>query len=118
MCANDKTADPDSGARESNRLRTIGVAVLLLGIGSACIVYWMGTRSADVTDDASMAGFSKADSRQMGMLYGQMGIMIQDLLDDLKRPGIQAVIILVVAGFVAAGCFYFARPPERADEPE
>ena len=99
------------------RLRTIGVIVLLLGIGSACIVYWMGTRSVDLADDPSMTGFYKADSRQMGMLYGQMGLMIQDLLEDLKRPGTQAAIIGVVAALVASGCFYFGRHPDSDDEP-
>jgi hypothetical protein len=64
-----------------------------------------------------MAGFNKADSRQMEMLYGQMGVMMQELIDDLKRPATQAIIILVMAGLIAVGCFYFSRPPEKADEP-
>jgi flagellar basal body-associated protein FliL len=116
MAANGETSNRDSGSRGRTRLRIIGVVALLLGLGSAGIVYWMGTRAADVSDDSSMAGFNKADSRQMGMLYGQMGVMMQELIDDLKRPSIQAIIILVIAALVAVGCFYFARPPEKEDE--
>ena len=32
----------------------IGIIVLLLGIGGAGMVYWLGTRSPDVMDDLSM----------------------------------------------------------------
>jgi hypothetical protein len=99
------------------RLRIIGVIVLLLGIGSAGAVYWIRTRSADLNDDPSMAGYYKIQSRQMGMLYGNMGLLIQDLLDDLKRPGTQAIIIIVVATIVSFGCFHFARWLDHDDEP-
>jgi hypothetical protein len=34
--------------------------------------------------------------------------VIDGLLDDLKRPGNQAALIVVVTGLIAAGCFYFA----------
>lgn len=91
--------------------------MLVLGIGSACLVYWMGTRAADFTDDPSMAGYNKPESRQMGVLYGKMGLMIDDFLDDLKRPGTQATIIVAAAALVASGCFYFARLSEHDDEP-
>jgi hypothetical protein len=93
----------------------MGIIVLLLGIGSASIVYWLGTRSADLAADPSTVGYYKASSRQMGILYGQMGILIEDLFDDLKRPGVQAAIIVAIATVIAFGCFYFARPQETAD---
>jgi len=53
---NVKTPNPDSLSKQSARLRIIGVIVLLLGIGSACIVHWIGIRSADLSDDPSMGG--------------------------------------------------------------
>ncbi len=53
----------------------------------------------------------------MGVLYGKMGLMIDDFLDDLKRPGTQATIIVAAAALVASGCFYFARLSEHDDEP-
>lgn len=107
---------PHVPSRRQARLRTVGVLVFLLGIGSAEMVYWMGTRSPDLTDNLSMVGYNRTRSRQMGMLYGKMGLMIDDLTDDLKRPGTQAAIIATLSVFVASACFYLARPLNQGDE--
>ena len=112
---NVKTPSPDSSSKQSARLRIIGVIVLLLGIGSACIVYWIGIRSADLSDDPSMVRDNIAASRQMGILYGKMGLLIEDWSDELKRPGTQAIIIAGAATLVALGCFYFARLLDNDD---
>ena len=118
MTVNDKTPSPDSSSkRRARRLRTIGLIVLVLGLGGAGLVYWLGTRSPDVMDDLSMVGFNKARTRQMGMLYGKMGPVIEGWFDDLKQPGTQAEIIVVVSTLIAAGCFYFARLLDHDDEP-
>jgi flagellar basal body-associated protein FliL len=117
MMANDKTADPHSSSKRAARLRLIGIIVLLLGIGGAGVVYWLGTRSPDVSDDLSMVGYNKARTRQMGMLYGKMGPVIEEWSDDLKQPGTQAKIIVGVSILAAAGCFYFARLLGHDDEP-
>jgi hypothetical protein len=109
------SSSPDSSSRQCARLRSIGVIVLLLGIGSACIVYWVGIRSADLSDDPSMARDNIAASRQMGILYGKMGLLIDDWSDELKRPGTQAIIIAAAATLVALGCFYFARLLDNDD---
>jgi len=95
----------------------IGVIVLVLGIAGAGIVYWLGTRSPDVSDDLSMVGYNKAQTRQMEQLYGKSGLLIEEWLDDLKQPGTQATIIAAVSIVVAAGCFYFARLSDDEDEP-
>jgi hypothetical protein len=94
----------------------MGVFVLVLGIGSAGMVYWLGTRSANLNDDLSMVGFNRAEQRQMGQLYGKMGLLIEEWSDDLKQPGTQAVLITAVSTLVAAGCFYFARLLESDKE--
>ena len=86
-----------------------GVIVLLLGISSACLVYWIGTRSPDLSDDLSMVRFNKAESRQMAMLYGKMGLLIEDWVNDLKQPDTQATLIVTTSILIALGCFYFAR---------
>ena len=117
MMAKDKTADPHSSSRRAARLRLIGIIVLLLGIGGAGVVYWLGTRSPDVMDDLSMVGYNKAQTRQMGMLYGKMGPAVEQFFDDLNQPGTQAEIIVAVSILVAAGCFYFARLLDHDDEP-
>ena len=117
MTLNDEKTSPDSSSKRAARLRMIGVIVLLLGIGGAGLVYWLGTRSPNVMDDLSMVGFNKARTRQMGMLYGKMGPVIEEWFDDLKQPGTQAEIIVVVSTLIAAGCFYFARLLDHDDEP-
>ena len=87
--------------------------MLALGIAGAGFVYWMGTRSGSLSDDPAMAGYNKAGVQQMGVLYGKMGLMIDDLSDDLKRPGTQAGLILVASTLLAAACFYLGRPVDH-----
>ena len=120
MTVNDQTPAPGPSRNQRARLRIIGVVVILLGIGSAGIVYWIGTRSADSTEDPLLAGYSgaqsRAESRQMGLLYGKSGVLIDDLWNDLKRPGTQAAIIAGVSALIAFGCFYLARPLDSDGE--
>jgi hypothetical protein len=118
MVVNDETPSPDSSSQKhSRRLRIIGVIVLLLGMGSARLVYWLGTRSPDIMNDLSMVGYNRAQSQQMGVLFGKMGVMIDDFLNALKRPGVQATLIVVAATLIALGCFYFARLMDNDDKP-
>jgi hypothetical protein len=94
----------------------IGVIVLALGIGGAGILYWLRTRSPDFSDDLSMVGYNRAQTRQMGQLYGKQGLLIEQWSNDLKQPGTQAIIILIFSTVIAAGCFYFARLLDYDDE--
>jgi hypothetical protein len=120
MNAGDKIPAALSPARRRvRRWRMAGLAVLLLGLAGAGAVCWLGTRAANLGDDISMAGYSKAETRQMGLLYGQQGLLIENLQDDLKQPGTQAIIIIIGAAIIAAGVFYFARILElEADDAE
>jgi len=117
----DEIDSPASKARRrARRLRLTGIMALLLGIVGAGFVYWLGTRSPDMSDDLSMVGFDKAAQRQMGMLYGKQGELIEDWSNDLKQPGTQAILIIGASILIAAGFFYFARlfdaDAENADE--
>jgi hypothetical protein len=105
-----------SSKRRARRLKITGVVALALGITAAGIVYWLGTRSPDLSGDLSMIGYNKPAERQMEILYGKSGELIEDWSNDLKQPGTQAVIIVVAAVLVAAGCFYFARLLDYDDE--
>jgi hypothetical protein len=109
MPVNDQTAGSNPSHKQHKRLKTAGIIVLVLGLTGAGVVYWMGTHSSALTEDELMPGNARAESRQMGLLYGRMGILISQWSDDLKQPGTQAVIIAVVSILIAAGCFYFAR---------
>lgn len=81
---------------------------LVIGIASACVLYWARTRTADVMDDPAMAGYSKPELMQMEVMYGKMGMMSSDLLNDLKQPKTQAILIVAISAVVAVGCFLLA----------
>jgi hypothetical protein len=115
MTVNDDTSAPKRSSRRRAHLRLAGIIVLGLGISGAGMVYWWGTRSPDLNDDPSMLGYNKAEQRQMGRLYGKMGLLIDDWMDDLKRPGTQAFLIAGFSVLVAGGCFHFARLLEHDD---
>ena len=59
-----------------------------------------------------MVGFRRSEERQMGVLYGKQGQLIEAINDSLKQPGTQALLILGVAVVVAAGCMHLARVVE------
>ncbi len=64
-----------------------------------------------------MQGYSNPQRRQMGVLYGKMGILVEDLEDDLKQPGTQAILIAGLSGIIAGGFFFFARIEPRKGAP-
>ncbi|HET6464290.1 MAG TPA: hypothetical protein VFH55_01610 [Nitrospiria bacterium] len=111
-----ETNDPGSSGKRHARLRAIGVIVFLLGMSGAALVYWLGTRSPDLTDNPLMAGMPKVEARQMGYLYGKMGLVILHLQDNLSRPGTQAILIAAISTLIAFGCFYFARSSDDDDK--
>jgi hypothetical protein len=106
---------PPSRRRWKLRLRLAGTAVLLAGTGGAILAYRMSTRYAEMMKDPSMAGFYKARTRQMGEMYGQMGVVAERFLDGLKDPGTQAKLILGCSILVAVICFHLARRVESVD---
>ena len=116
-----ETPGPIASARQrARKFRVTGVVILTLGIVVAGVVYWLGTRSPDLSASPSMAGYDKPVQRQMAMLYGRQGRLIEEWSDDLKQPGTQAFLIVAAAALVAGVCFYFARlsdfDSELADE--
>lgn len=96
---------PQAGAR----LRTLGILVLLLGLGGAGAVYWTGAPPEDLSADPATARAYRTGTRDIEVNFGKMGLLMNDLLDDLKYPGTQAAIIATVSLTVASGCFYFAQ---------
>jgi hypothetical protein len=110
MKAGDKMPATLSPARRRvRRCRIAGVSVLLLGFAGAGAVYWFGTKTPKLGDDLSMAAYAKAETRQMGQLFGQQGLLIEDLKNALQQPETQAVLIVIGAAIIAAGVFYFAH---------
>lgn len=103
-----------NSALHPRRLRITGISLFVLGLLLASILYF--GRKPDLPEDASTVGFYKSTSRQMGVMYGQFGVMVDDLAADLKRPGVQAVIVLVLAAIAAIVCFHLARLCEAEAE--
>jgi hypothetical protein len=112
---NDPITGPAPFRQPGKRLRLIGVIVLLLGLAGAGTVYWLGTHSGEPTEGELLPGNARAESHQMGVLYGKMGILISQWSDDLKQPGTQGVLIAGGCILIAAGCFYFARLSDDDD---
>lgn len=66
-----------SSLKQSERLRVVGILVLVLGIAGACLFYGIEARSAAPTMDELLPGYASA----------------------------QAIIIATVSALVALGCF-------------
>ena len=117
MRANDQTDGFMSpGKLRARRFRLVGALIFLMGLAAASTVYWLGTRAPDLSNDPSMVGFDRAARRQIGVLYGRFGELTEDLSEYLKRPGVQAGIIVLVSAVLGYGCFFFARSLEYEDE--
>ena len=101
-------ASASKSERFRARFRAAGVLVLVLGISGAGLLYWIRTRSPDPADDPLLAGYAKPEMRQMEILYGKMGQISMDLMADLKRPAVQAIVIAVASIAVALACFFVA----------
>jgi len=114
MTVLDKT--PQNSKRRAAKLRIIGIVVPGLGIAGAGLIYWLGSRSQDLNNDPAMLGYNRAETRQMGLLYGKSGLLMDDWLNDLKQPGVQALIILAFSAVIAFVCLYFARLLEQDDD--
>jgi hypothetical protein len=108
MAENDTSFGTTSSPKRSGRnLRIAAGVVLVLGIFGADLVYWLGTRSVVVSNDPSLLVNEKEQARQEEILIGKQAGLIREWTADLKRPGTQAVIIVVLAALVAGGCIYF-----------
>lgn len=115
---NSLTTGTDSSGKGRGRLRMIGVLVLLLGLGGAGAVYWTGSPPVDLSADPATARDYKTETRDIEINFGKMGLILNDLMTDLERPGTQAGIIALVSILAASGCFYFAQGAEGGGEPE
>lgn len=96
--------------REKARLRKIGLIVIVVGLVSAGLVYWIGNRPEDPALAEYRQSEERSATRQMESLYGTSGDVMHKLMDAMKRPGNQALGIIVLTMLVSGGCFYLGRP--------
>ncbi len=97
--------------------------MLLLGLTSACLVFWIGQRriarqsksgstataEGDWQDSTLSVQDSKAASRNVELYYGKLGFLVVKLSDWWERPESKAIVIATVSTLFAAGCFLAAR---------
>lgn len=94
------------------------MAAIFLGIVGGEEVYRQGLLAPDAMDDPEMLGFDRAERRQMGVLFGRQGAMIEEFDVALKRPRTQAILILIGAVLVAGGCWYCGHLLDQDGTPE
>jgi hypothetical protein len=109
MSAHQPTSKVLTARKQGMRFRVLGVGVLLLGLGAAGALYEIRTHSSGLAEDQWQAENAKAQSRQMEILYGKMGLLTHELFESSKKPGTQACLIAAASILVAVGCFYAAR---------
>ncbi len=94
--------------RPGRRLAAVGALVWILGLGAAGTLYWANTHRHEPTLDELLPGYSRAHSRQMGIFYGELGVMMWEWREGLARPATQAMLIVAVSSVIATACFRVA----------
>lgn len=94
----------------------MGVVVLVAGIALAGILYWIETRHAGPSMEDLMPGYTRANLRQTGILYGRAGRTFWEMSQTLGRPDVHAAVIAAIALLVAVGCFRVAWLDDHPDE--
>ena len=100
------------------RLNTLGIIILLVGVGTGDFVYWLsGTHDAP-TDDGVLAeqeqskAYQAAVERNVGT-FGALMAQWSDALAGLGQPKPLAVTIMIVSCAAAGGCLWVAsRQPK------
>ena len=107
------------------QLHVLGGLVLLLGLGSATLVYRSGEDPSKPSRNPGASSMeyenqdftlsledSKKASRDMEIYYGKLGLVVakwSSRLEELKRPGPLAITIAILSMLVASGCFVAAN---------
>jgi len=97
-----------SSLTPSDRFRTVGVLVLVLGIAGAGLFYLIEGRGAAPTIDTAFPDDSQAQARQIGIMMGTFGVLMLGWGEALQRPGTQAILIAAGSAFVAFVCYRVA----------
>jgi len=115
-----------SAQRSAELLKTIGVVVLVLGIGSASVVYWSGQTSSarqsqyeepsnargGWSDSSLSPGDTKGSSRTIEMNFGKVAVLIVNWLHgwaQLKPYQWLAITIAMISILTALSCFLVAN---------
>lgn len=117
---------PNTLLKRRAALNLLGIAALLLGIGSACLVYWTGEdrspgqiKSQGTSnvengwkDSTLSPEDSKGSSRDIEMLYGKLGVLLTSswhrCQEFLNGPKSGATTIAIISALTAFTCFVLA----------
>jgi hypothetical protein len=111
--------------RRAELLKTVGVAVLVLGLIVSSILYWGAAEnpvtSSDPKQRSELAGSwrdgtlspedTKGSSRTIEMNYGKIAVLVAGWLhrwEELKPQQLLAILIAATATLIAIGCFVIA----------
>ena len=112
--------------RRAELLKTVGVAVLVLGLIVSSILYWGGEKNPVTSSreqEISELGGSwkdgtlspedtKGSSRTIEMNYGKIAVLVVGWLhrwEELKPHQLLAIVIATIATLIAIGCFVIAQ---------
>ena len=95
--------------RRARQCRRASWIILLVGLVAAGAVYGLQSPPVDYRDDPALGALSRAEDRQMGMLYGKQGQLMEDLNHSLQQPRTQAMLILFTTAVGAGAALYLAR---------
>ena len=94
----------------------VGVIVLLIGIGSASLVYRRAqpapataTTTGEWKDSSLALTDSKISTRNIELYGGKVEVLMVRWMDRLQRPESLAIIIATISVLIALGCFLVAR---------
>jgi hypothetical protein len=110
--------------------KTVGVAVLVLGLIASSIIYWGGEKASapssggrEVSDlggswkDGTLAPEdTKGSSRTVEMNYGKIAVLIAGWLhrwQEMKPHQILAIAIVATSTLIALCCFLIAKRLQR-----
>ena len=100
------------------RLNALGIIVLLVGVGTGDLVYWLVGAHDAPTDDSVLAEQEQSKAYQAAVERndGTIGALMaqwSDALAELGQPKPLAVTIMIVSCAAAGGCFWVAsRQPK------
>ena len=104
-----------SSIQPSRRLRIVGILVLAIGVVGAGLFYWIQVRSAAPSMDELFPGYSRNRSRQLGILMGSMTVTLVGVVDALKDPFTESVIIVAASACVALIFFRLASVMDQSN---
>jgi len=93
-------------------LNYMGIAILIVGLGTGEFVYWRSLKDDSAADDADSPYDSRVYEQTMERTVGIFGVIMDQwsrTVAELEEPKAFAITIAVVSMVVAGGCFVAAR---------